>query len=95
MSRRTEPMWKTDARLFGVRVRFLIPEGGLSITPELNAWLHREAGDQHAIHSAGTWPQSSFLYLNDVTLAARAVTDFGLRIHGLPKAPLHHWQQSR
>ena len=85
MTRRTEPTWKSDAPIFGVRVRFLTPENGFGNLPDFHAWLRREVGEQYAIHPAGVWPQASFLYLNDVELAARAVREFGLVIHGMPK----------
>ena len=44
------------------------------------------------IRGAGTWPQASFLHLNDVTLADRAVQNFRLVIYGLPKSPLSPWR---
>jgi len=85
MSRRSAPAKSLDDRTFAVRVRFAIPELGLSCLNDLYAWLQQRAPHNFAIHGAGTQPHCAFLYLNDPALAAECIKTFELNVHGLPK----------
>lgn len=86
MSRRSEPAHKIDERTFAVRVRFTIPEGGLSGLNDLYAWLRERAPHDYAIHSAKAGTRHcGALHLNDPKLAAECVETFGLEVAALPK----------
>lgn len=78
-----------DEQTFAVRVRFIIPEGGLGCLDEMHRWLRRRVGaDGYAIHSASlgyTLPQVSVIHANDVTILAECIRDFGLQLHSEPK----------
>src|SRR4051812_22248134 len=76
----------TDDRTFAVRLRFRIPERGMSYQwPELDAWLRRNAPGAYVIHPAGTYPDASYLYMNNPDLAAECSRLFALEIDAKPK----------
>jgi hypothetical protein len=80
----------TDERTFAVRVRFAIPELGLSRLDELHGWLQQSTGRDYAIHPAN-WKdgtdlqQCAFLHVNDLALALECVQRFDLRVHTISK----------
>ena len=70
-----------------MRVRLLVPEGGIRELPELHAWLAERAPGRYAIHSAcqpGS-PDAVFLYLDDLRIAADAIERFGLALANTPR----------
>lgn len=66
MPRRTTPQAKADDLAFPVRVKIVVPEGGLgSAANAMHDWLKRELGPgRYAYHSAGivAGQQASALY---------------------------------
>jgi hypothetical protein len=89
MVKRTTPAKKLDERTFAVRIRFAIPETGLSCLGEMHNWLRDNAPNDFAIHSTtvGGWnPQfCGFLYMNSPAVALECVAKFNLQVYGLPK----------
>jgi hypothetical protein len=89
MVKRSTPAKKLDDRSFAIRIRFAIPETGLSCIPEVHNWLRDNAANDYAIHSmtVGGWnPQHcGLLYMNSLAPALECVTKFDLQIYGLPK----------
>ena len=89
MVKRSTPAKKLDERTFAVRVRFAIPETGLSCLLEMHNWLRDNAANDYAIHStkAPGWdPQfCGLLYMNSLAAALECATRFNLEIYGLPK----------
>jgi hypothetical protein len=79
-----------DERTFAVRIRFAIPELGLSCLGEMHDWLRDHAANDYALHSTtiGGWnPQfCGLLYMNSLAAALECATKFNLRIYSLPKA---------
>lgn len=84
---------KRDDRLFAARVRFRIPQGGLSVYPDLDAFLRERVGGDYALHSAGRWPQTSYLYAHDPELLVECVKRFDLALDmpDVPGPPIRFW----
>jgi len=84
MTRRTRAQHKTDDYRFPVRVKFVVPDGGLlaisdTFGDRCRAWLVAELGpDQWAWHSAGMslHRQASALYFRTPAAAQRFVEAF-------------------
>jgi len=85
MTRRSTPAHKTDETTFAVRVRILIPETGLTCSNELRDWLSKHTEGQYAFHPAGTYPQCSYIYVNNPLIAAECIRTFDLKVHERPK----------
>ena len=87
MARRSTRQQLLDERSLPVRVRLLVPEGGIRNLPEIHAWLSARAPGAHAVHSACEpgFPDAVFVYLNDPRLALELMERFGLQLAGAPR----------
>jgi hypothetical protein len=85
--RRSTPARILDDRSFAVRIRFRIPENGLSCASELHSWLRQRTQNQFAIHSATFigGAQCSAIYVNEPAIAIECIEKFGLEVYGLRK----------
>lgn len=88
MVKRSTPAKVLDERTFAVRVRFAIPELGLSCVMDMHNWLRDNAANDYAIHSttAPGWnPQlCGLLYVNSLAIAQECATKFNLQVYRLP-----------
>lgn len=81
MVQRTRAKSKTDDLAYPIRVRFIVPEGGLRMLPRsLDEWLQDQLGRRrYAVHPASgiyVYSQQFAIYFRSVEDARRCVEAF-------------------